>query len=281
MEREIEVAVPWGRLSARQWGPNEGRPVLALHGWLDNANTFKTLAPLFGARFRFIALDLAGHGHSDPRPGSMPYHFIDNAIDVVDALDSLGIEKLSLVGHSLGGAVSTTVAAALTDRIEKLVLLDSLGPLPEAPGGAPKRLAQYLDARRQGHARAVTSYADIDGAIAARLRAGGISQPAAKALAERGTEKKLGAVRWRFDRRLRLPAPFRFDEEQAQAFLAAVQCPTMVVRAEPGFFVDEAFWQQRLKSLRHLRLERLPGSHYVHFDSAAAVAQLVVPFLGE
>ena len=69
---EIRVRVaPKLTLRGKCWGPADGRPVLALHGWLDNASSFDLVAPALAARgFRVVALDLAGHGLSDHRPAS-------------------------------------------------------------------------------------------------------------------------------------------------------------------------------------------------------------------
>ena len=64
---EVEIQTSTLRLVAKCWGKPEGLPVLALHGWLDNAATFDHLAP-FLPEFRLVSLDLPGHGFSDHRP---------------------------------------------------------------------------------------------------------------------------------------------------------------------------------------------------------------------
>ena len=67
MVEELELQTPYLRLSARAWGPPDGVPVLALHGWLDNAASFDPLASLLPG-VRLVAVDLPGHGGSDHRP---------------------------------------------------------------------------------------------------------------------------------------------------------------------------------------------------------------------
>ena len=67
--RDIELQLPHIRIAAREWGDPEGEPVLAIHGWLDNAASFDTLAPLL-AELHLVALDLPGHGRSQHRPRS-------------------------------------------------------------------------------------------------------------------------------------------------------------------------------------------------------------------
>lgn len=57
MVEELELQTPWLRLAARAWGPSGGLPVLAVHGWLDNAASFDVLAPLLPG-MRLVAVDL-------------------------------------------------------------------------------------------------------------------------------------------------------------------------------------------------------------------------------
>ena len=96
MVEELELRTPYLRLAARAWGPLKGIPVLALHGWLDNAASFDALAPLL-PDLRLAALDLPGHGQSEQRPPGMHYHFVDFIPDVVTAADALGWKRFALL----------------------------------------------------------------------------------------------------------------------------------------------------------------------------------------
>ena len=78
--REIKLQLPNLKLTAKQWGPESGKPLLALHGWLDNAASFDGLAPLL-PELNIVALDLPGHGLSEHKPAGSVYHFIDAVSD--------------------------------------------------------------------------------------------------------------------------------------------------------------------------------------------------------
>ena len=65
-----------GTLTGLRWGSASDLPVLALHGWLDNASSFAPLASHLSG-FQLLALDLPGHGHSQHRPPGMRYHLLD------------------------------------------------------------------------------------------------------------------------------------------------------------------------------------------------------------
>ncbi|HAS30592.1 MAG TPA: alpha/beta hydrolase, partial [Alcanivorax sp.] len=90
-------------LAGLQW-PGEGEPVLALHGWLDNAASFQPLAEPLG--HPLVALDFAGHGHSEHRPRHQATHYVDHVRDVLAVADQLGWDRFVLVGHSMGAGVA-------------------------------------------------------------------------------------------------------------------------------------------------------------------------------
>ena len=108
------------RLRVRSW-PGEGRPLVLLHGLLDDSEGWTGLA--LDTRRPCIAIDLPGFGGSEPptHPRISAY-----ATDVAAGLRRMRIEECTLVGHSLGGAVATAVAER-HERVHSLVLLAPAG----------------------------------------------------------------------------------------------------------------------------------------------------------
>lgn len=109
-------------LCLRHWiGPGDGVSV-CLHGLLDSSEGWTRLCDgLGGTR---IAIDLPGFGYSDPPArGSLSAY----ARDVTEAVDGLGIERFSVIGHSLGGAVGAALSDLIPERIASLVLLAPAG----------------------------------------------------------------------------------------------------------------------------------------------------------
>ncbi|CAI3787691.1 2-succinyl-6-hydroxy-2, 4-cyclohexadiene-1-carboxylate synthase [Pseudomonas sp. MM227] len=260
--REIRLSLPHIELAAQVYGPEDGRPVLALHGWLDNANSFARLAPKL-AGLRIVALDLAGHGHSGHRPVGAGYALWDYAHDVLQAADQLGWQRFSLLGHSLGGIVATLLASALPERIERLALIDGVIPPLGAAEEGPQRLGEALHAQQAlGHKRK-SVYADIDRAVLARMQGRiAVSHEAAELLAARGLERVAGGFSWRSDSRLTLPSPVRLSEDQALAYVQAIRCPSLLILAEQGLLVKNTALLARLG----LPLQALPGGHHLHLN---------------
>lgn len=126
---ELRFEINGMTFAAQEWGDPDGIPVLALHGWLDNSNSFHRLAPLLDG-VRLVAIDKAGHGESDHRSGFTPYGIWEDVAEVYSIAQQLGWDKFSLLGHSRGGVISCLVAGTFPEQVESVFLLDSIVPEP-------------------------------------------------------------------------------------------------------------------------------------------------------
>ncbi len=105
-----------------------GAPAMVLlHALGEQAGSWNDVAPQFASRFRVVALDLRGHGASS-WPGTYSLTLMRD--DVLGVLDSLQLQDVVLVGHSLGGTAAYLVAQAQPDRISRLVVEDAPPPFP-------------------------------------------------------------------------------------------------------------------------------------------------------
>ena len=277
-DRDLTLDLPHLRLAAREWGPEDGAPALALHGWLDNAASFDRLAPLLPDH-HLVVLDLAGHGRSQHRHPSVVHHFIDWAPEVVAVADSLGWTKFSLIGHSMGAGISTLVAGTFPDRVEKLVLLEGAGPLAADASRAPAQLVSALEDEAKASAASPRVFPDLETAIEARLRDSDLDREAARLLVERGSEPVDGGLRFTHDPRLRTRSRTRLTENQVLAFLSAITCPVLAVRALQGWPFPEDIVMARLAVIQNLETAEIEGGHHVHLTHPERVAPLINQFL--
>ncbi len=124
------LVLPDGRrLAYVDGGPRDGRPVVHLHGGGHSRLTRHPDARLLDAAgVRCITVDRPGIGRSDPQPGRM---IADWGPDVEALADGLGLGRLVVSGHSMGGPFAVAAAAHLGDRVERLVLAGGLPPLDD------------------------------------------------------------------------------------------------------------------------------------------------------
>jgi len=112
------------RLRYAEWGGGGGRPLVLLHGYLDSWFSFSSLMACMPAgRYHAYAPDQRGHGDSD-RP-NRGYSMDEYATDAVELLNALGLERATLVGHSMGTFIARRVAELHPERVDRLVLIDS------------------------------------------------------------------------------------------------------------------------------------------------------------
>ncbi len=118
----VDVALADGRRLRVRRLPGRGSPLVLLHGLLDSSEGWREIA--MSSPRPSVAFDLPGFGGSDlpTRPRISAY-----AQDVAEALRQLELSTVTLVGHSLGGAVAAAVAELIPDRVSSLVLLAPAG----------------------------------------------------------------------------------------------------------------------------------------------------------
>ncbi|EPX79380.1 alpha/beta fold hydrolase [Litoreibacter arenae] len=117
-------------------------PVLVLvHGYLGGSAQWEAEIDLYSANYDVIAPDLPGFGAAADRPGCDRIEGFAQA--VMDLLNQLGVDRFTLLGHSMGGMIVQEMAANHADRVERLVLYGT-GPL----GAMPDRF-EPLDVSRQ------------------------------------------------------------------------------------------------------------------------------------
>ena len=277
--REIHLDTPFGRLAALRFG-HGGTPVIALHGWLDNAASFLPLSAHLDG-LDLVALDLPGHGASAHLPASAEYTLVNAARAVLSAADALGWTRFSLLGHSMGGATATLVAAGAPQRVARLALIEALGGLTEADDRTAQRLREAFAAQAEPAGARRRVFPDVALAVRARLQAGGLGEPAARLIVERGLAPAGdGGYAWRSDARLTRPTAVRMSEAQMRDVIAAIECPVRLVHAVPAFrFFPADVRDARAACLRDAEVVGLDGGHHLHMEIPAQVAAVIGDFL--
>ena len=154
-----------------EWGDPEAQPVLALHGWLDNALSFSALAPLLNST-RLVALDLSGQGLSDHRSADATYHIWDDVPQLLGVVEQLGAAEIVVMGHSRGAAIAVLLASALAERCAGLILLDGMLPVPVAGSAAALQFRQAMSDRLSLQAHTKRRFQDVEDFVAARVKLG-------------------------------------------------------------------------------------------------------------
>jgi len=256
------------KLHFLQTGPRDAPAVCFLHGGAAHAHWFDRVIPAIRERCHVIVLDQRGHGDSQ---WAVPaaYATQDFAADLRALMDRLGLRRMTLVGHSMGGHNAMAFAAWHADRTRGLVIVDSRPQLP------PDRVQRMHERGR----RPPRVHPSEDAAVAAfrLLPRETIADPALLAhMARMGLMRIDGGFRFRFD-----PACYG-DRHPVDCWplLPRITAPVLVVRGEHSPVLPLEMAARMLETIPDAELVEIPGAyHHLTLDAPEAFATILDTFL--
>jgi pimeloyl-ACP methyl ester carboxylesterase len=241
-------------------------PTIALHGWLDNANSFDAFAQAM-PELDLYAMDFAGHGYSDPRPADVGYWGWLDVQDVITVADRLGWRRFAIVAHSMGAEYSTQLVGLYPERVSAQICIDGYVEAVSVDTMLDG-VRENLDVCLTMSGGALRGYPSLD-AMAARLEAAkGIEFAAARALVERGHRVTDGGYVWSTEPRIRRTHTQRQPDDVVVALAKRTTAPTLMIVARNG----EDWFKRSLALVRPVlpvfEEITLDGPHHLHMSSA-------------
>jgi pimeloyl-ACP methyl ester carboxylesterase len=211
------------RLHFVDWGNEAKPPLLLVHGGKDHARSWDFVARALRSDYHVIVPDLRGHGDSAWAQGST-YTLPEYVLDIAQLVEVLGLAPLSIVGHSMGAAVSLYYTGVYPEKVRKLVAIEGMGAPPELRILNENRelwemTTAWIDAVRSGARRQPRHYATIDEA-AARMRQENpnLTPEQAHHLTVHGVARNEdGSFSWKFDNASRPLFPQRLAPAASSA----------------------------------------------------------------
>ncbi|XP_055914364.1 probable serine hydrolase [Eupeodes corollae] len=289
---EIIIPVPWGHIAGRWYGEKNVRPILALHGWLDNYGTWDNLIPLMPPHIGVLAIDMAGHGKSSRRPQGEVYHGFSYLADIIRVMDQYNWDKVSIMAHSMSSVIAFVFAALYPYRIDMLIQLDSLHPRINSPAHSIWQLNYsiekfMLEERRirESDFREPPSYTYDE--LVGRVHEGSnrsVDVDKCKHLIRTNVSKsKLYPSKYYFSRdpRVKYYLGFCFDDNFIIAMAKRIKIPQLVIKASESHTIDEnnPVIEVLRKSNPYFEFHTLQGTHHVHLNNAPETSILVNTFV--
>jgi pimeloyl-ACP methyl ester carboxylesterase len=255
-----------------------GPPVVLIHGMLNSSRHWEAVASRLTDRYTVIAPDLIGHGDSATPRGD--YSLGAHAATIRDLLSAIGVDRASIVGHSLGGGVAMQFFYQFPQRTERLVLVSS--------GGLGHEVSPLLRSAAVPAASLLLAGAAhprlLDGAsrLAAALRARGSSKAVYLEQFVRATRPlEPAAARAAFLHTLRSVIDFRGQRVSATDRLYLLEAmPTLIVWGGRDHTIPIAHGRDAHAAIPHSTFRILPkAAHFPHLEDPEGLAGVLGEFL--
>ncbi len=269
-----------------EWGEPAREPIVLVHGFLDMAYSWKFLVAALAGKIPqplwVVAPDCRGHGDSSWVGAGGYYHFPDYVLDLDCVIRALGVPRVRLIGHSMGGTISLLHTGAFPERVSKLVLIEGVGPVGMNFSDAPKRMATWIFEVHQRGRNHFRQYTSVEaGARQLQQTNPRLTAEAALDLAAAGMKQNgAGKWVWKFDPLHRTAAPQPFYTAQALEFLRRIQCPVLIVDGNLSHQTQRTDKQARYDAIvrrEHVVIDN--AGHMVHHDNPEKLAEVVAAFL--
>lgn len=242
-----------------------GRPVILLHGWLGSWGLWQETMAYLGAFYRTYALDFWGFGESGKKRET---YAVQDFVSLVNQfMEQLGIAHAPLVGHSMGGTVSLSVAIKYPERVSKVVVAGS--PIVGSSLAFPLKLAGYRPI--------AFMLFNMMGAFRAGMKVASpliCSDPRFPAMMDRDLSRTT------VESFLRSIASLRRTD--LRPMLDQIKVPALGMYGDKDVIVHPMQWQPMQKGIPQARIERFPkAGHFMMLEEPTAFSQKLKNFLDE
>lgn len=273
-------------LSYCEWGDPDAPPLLLVHGGRDQKRSWDRVAAALSTRHRVIAFDLRGHGQSD-WVSDGEYGVMDHVFDLSSLVETLGLDRFTLIGHSLGGNITLRYAGLFPEQIEKLVAIEGLGPSPRMLEerklqSVTDRLRQWIEQRRSlserkprvmenlavAEARMKAAFAHLPDDLIHHLTVTGVKQNAD------------GSVSWAYDPAGMGRSPSDIPHADFVHLWTQITCPTWLVYGATSWASNPAE-DGRVEPFQNATVSLIADAgHWLHHDQFEAFMSALQDFLG-
>lgn len=273
------------RLHYLDWGNEDAPSVLLIHGIHDHCHSWDWVARLICNEYHVMALDLRGHGDSEWAKGGT-YKHTEYVYDIAQLIHQTKSAPLSIVAHSMGGTLACMYAGIYPENVEKLVILEGVGPYPfwSQMGSDPQeRMRNWVESMGKLSGRIAKRYPSQEEAYRRMQQANPhLSPEQARHLSIHGSDQNEdGTYTWKFDSYTYARTLYDMSTEETMELWARITCPVLLVTATEGY-PGRIGQDETLARFPSAQLEIIDDAgHWAHHDQLDRFVQLTREFLRE
>jgi pimeloyl-ACP methyl ester carboxylesterase len=265
------------------------QPILALHGWLDNAGSYDPLMQLLPPSTSLLAIDLPGHGFSSHYPFGFPFHFSQDIVTIRRIVRYFNWEKIKMLGHSMGSTYSFIYSGVFPNDVDKIVGIDILRPLAldseyfAKNGGA--EIDKLIETVTRDQEPPLTTEEDmIKKQYEGSKRS--VTLETSKLLLKRGafkSTKNPSLIGLRRDARLKCWFMHALPHEHLLELASRIKCEVYNIKAKGGMYYEKkSYYKETMDVIRKntvMEYYEVDGTHHVHLNTPENVVELIQSIL--
>ncbi|CAH0563620.1 unnamed protein product [Brassicogethes aeneus] len=287
--REVRIEVPWGFVAGKWYGPVNKRPILTLHGWMDNCGSMERLISNINKHeTSFLSIDFPGHGLSSRFPNSMYYDYKDYVFTVFYLIEQFQWSKVSLMGHSLGSGVAYMYSMLFPEKVDYLICLETIKPPirennDRCMANAIKQFFKYDAINRSGVEPRCYTYLELK----LRYIKLGIHPQLVHYILDRNlvTSKNIkGKFYFGVDSRVKCHGFWNFPQNESIKYAQNMSFPIFIGKCN-----DENYWENpkyykevlevNQKFSKDCQFHLVDGCHFEHINNPDKYGEKIVKFL--
>ena len=254
------------------WGADERRTFVMLHGIHGHAREWDRLAEAVRLIRRPLAPEMRGHGDSARNP-SGKYSVLEYVTDVGKFIASLGLGPVDLMGHSLGGIIGIALAAMNPDAVQRLIVVD-IGPDPAEEG---------INAIRESAGSRPLTFDDLDAAYQWALEGDSLAdETEMRHRIQHSLKPGSNGLEWRYDPGVDTILNSAGGDGSAMLWglWSSISQPTLIIRGDQSDLLTADAAQQMASRAQNATLIEVPKSgHLVPVDNPQFFCETVREFL--
>ena len=273
------------RLHYVDWGNPEAPPLLLVHGGRDHCRNWDWVARRLRKDWHVIAPDLRGHGDSEWSK-SANYGGAAYIYDLAQLIHQLKLSPVTIIGHSLGGTITTRYAGVFPENVKQLVAIEGLGRSPKsmaevAAKPLATRMREWVEEQRTAAGREPRRYKSIEEAFARMQEQNKhLSTEQARHLTQHGVnQNEDGTFSWKFDNFVRVWLPYDMAQPDVETLWRNIACPSLLIYGKESWASDPR-QDGRAQHFKNATVVTVEGAgHWVQHDKLETFLGLVEPFI--
>ncbi|XP_059491207.1 probable serine hydrolase [Neocloeon triangulifer] len=286
---EIKIPVPWGHIAAKWWGPQDKQPVLAIHGWQENCNSFDPLMKILPADLSVLAIDMPGNGFSSRYPSHGNFHVLEDVLALRTLTQHFAFKdpfKFLLHSYSIGAGF--IYASNYPKDVDRMLAIDFIKPMSVDGKLLTNAGGQFLDKLvdiEMKIEKVKEATLEKHAEMYSKAVMNSISVEKSKLLMERSTalNPETGFYYITRDPRIKINFYFSFPNEFFVEMAKNIRCKIFYIHAKKGLVFEHPkvikAVQVEIEKATDVEYAEVDGTHHVHMEKPELVKPFVLDFL--